>query len=125
MSDVPPGRWSLQEPPKLGLTDPYLGRHRTRAKRPLAASEGVVAVEICCGAAGLSLALDKVGFTVKPVDWKGNRHQPKFPFLKIDFVLCERLWVVFWKEHKGTLACTPAIERAALWLPFSKRDTLA
>ena len=51
-------------------------------KRPRGPS--AVAVEICCGSARLSHALREAGFVVKPVDWKGNRHAPQVPYLRID-----------------------------------------
>jgi site-specific DNA-cytosine methylase len=36
-----------------------------------------VTVELCCGSAGLSLALREQGFEVVAVDWKGNEHKTR------------------------------------------------
>ncbi len=43
-----------------------------------------VALEICCGHAGLTSALYEVGFNAKGVDWKGNKHKSRMPILLAD-----------------------------------------
>ena len=40
--------------------------------------------EICCGSAGLSGALRRVGFQVYPVDHSANRHAPKVKVFVLD-----------------------------------------
>ena len=69
-----------------------------------------IAIEVCCGAAGLSCALRDAGFCVKPVDWHGNRHQPPIPFLRID--LCaedgqRRLWELLREGNVAYVHCAP------------------
>ena len=43
-----------------------------------------LAVEVCCGHAGLSLALHAQGWDVRPVDWIGNAHHQVLPVLNYD-----------------------------------------
>ena len=43
-----------------------------------------IALEICCGHAGLSIALQERGWQVKPIDWLGNEHKPGIPILHKD-----------------------------------------
>ena len=50
---------------------------KTKTSEPLA-------VEVCCGHAGLSEALHKRGWDVRAVDWVGNEHTPRVPVLEMD-----------------------------------------
>ena len=43
-----------------------------------------IVFEICCGAAGLSSALRRLGFTVYAIDHSANRHTPKVKTLVLD-----------------------------------------
>ena len=38
-------------------------------------------MEVCCGHAGLSVALQRLGWDVRPIDWVGNEHKPKIPVM--------------------------------------------
>ena len=42
------------------------------------------AIEVCCGHAGLSVALQRLGWDVRPIDWVGNEHKPKIPVMHKD-----------------------------------------
>ena len=42
------------------------------------------AMELCCGHAGLSAALQAMGWDTRPVDWAGNRHKTSIPVLQRD-----------------------------------------
>ena len=48
-----------------------------RSLRPLA-------MELCCGQAGLSAALQAMGWDTRPVDWAGNRHKTTILVLQRD-----------------------------------------
>ena len=43
-----------------------------------------MAVEICCGHAGLTAALWDAGLEAVGVDWCGNKHQTVIPIVQID-----------------------------------------
>ena len=102
----------------MGVMDPY-SRKRTSVTEsngsPPPGKRGrigqpSIAIEVCCGAAGLSCALQDAGFCVKPVDWHGNRHQPTIPFLRID--LCSedgqrRLWALLRECDVAYVHCAP------------------
>ena len=118
MSDVPPGKWSIEEHPAIGLHDPYLRkRAATQSSDPSSPPskrgrihETPIAVEVCCGAAGLSTALQEAGFCAKPVDWHGNRHRPSIPFLRIDLCSEEgqrRLWELLRSGNVAYVHCAP------------------
>ena len=48
-----------------------------------------IAIEICCGHAGLTAALWNVGFEATGVDWIGNRHRPTVPIVRADLTTPE------------------------------------
>ena len=80
-----PGPHGPNNPSPAGPSVPSL-----RASAPLA-------VEICCGCANLSFHLQQLGFSVHPVDWKGNRFTPKVLQEDIDLTVPSgqsRLWSV-------------------------------
>ena len=52
-----------------------------KAKRP---TRQPLAIEVCCGHAGLSAALRIKGWDVRPIDWVGNEHETKIPVLHKD-----------------------------------------
>ena len=108
----------MSENPKIGLEDPY------RRKRPPTSlnappqppskrgrdGKPPIAIEVCCGAAGLSCELKKAGFSVKPIDWQGNRHQPQIPYLRID--LCseegqQQIWKLLRCDNIAYVHCAP------------------
>ena len=55
-----------------------------------------VAVEICCGHAGLTAALWDAGLEATGVDWNGNKHQPAVPIVRADLTIQEGQSLV-WK----------------------------
>ena len=50
-----------------------------------------IALEVCCGHAGLSVQLQKQGWSVRPVDWIGNEHKTKIPVLNKDLTDTKRV----------------------------------
>ena len=44
----------------------------------------LLSVELCCGSAGLTAALAKVGFAFMAVDHKHNKHKPSVPVIDLD-----------------------------------------
>ena len=53
-----------------------------------------VTVEICCGAAGLSSALRRLGFKVYPIDHSSNRHSPKVKAVILDVANSQHLTIL-------------------------------
>ena len=43
-----------------------------------------ITFEICCGSAGLSDALRRLGFQIYPIDHAANRHAPKVKVFTLD-----------------------------------------
>ena len=43
-----------------------------------------ISIELCCGHAGLTASLAKVGFQAIGFDWQGNRHETVVPIVTID-----------------------------------------
>ena len=62
-----------------------------------------IAIEICCGHAGLTAALWDAGFEATGIDWGGNRHRPTVPIIRADLTTPEGQNLV-WKlsEDKKT-----------------------
>ena len=50
-----------------------------------------IAMEVCCGHAGLSVSLQKRGWNFKPIDWVGNEHKTKIPVLNKDLTNPEQV----------------------------------
>ena len=57
----------------------------TKRQKPEGHTHPPISLEICCGHAGLSVALQMQGWQVKPIDWIGNEHKPRIPVLHKDF----------------------------------------
>ena len=53
-----------------------------------------VTVEICCGAAGLSPALRRLGFKVYPIDHSSDRHSPKMKAVILDVANAQHLTIL-------------------------------
>ena len=55
-------------------------------EEPLKALEpaNLLSVELCCGSAGLTAALAKVGFAFMAVDHKHNKHKPSVPVIDLE-----------------------------------------
>ena len=51
-------------------------------------------MEICCGAAGLSFALRRLGFKVYPIDHSSNRHSPKVKAVILDVANSQHLTIL-------------------------------
>ena len=41
-------------------------------------------IEVCCGSAGLSSAFIAAGVSALGIDWGGNQHKPKAPWIVLD-----------------------------------------
>ena len=50
-----------------------------------------LSMELCCGHAGLSAALQGMGWDTRPVDWAGNRHKTSTPVLQRDLTDSEEV----------------------------------
>ena len=61
-----------------------------------------LALELCCGHAGLAFACCKVGFVGQGVDWQGNKHKPVVPIMRIDLTTQEgqkEVWRILREEN--------------------------
>ena len=73
-----------------------------------------IALEVCCGHAGLSVQLQKKGWSVRPIDWIGNEHKTKIPVLHKDLTDSRQVEQVLKLIAKaGYVHAAPPAERRA------------
>jgi len=81
-----------------------------------------LAIEICCGHAGLSVSLRQYGWDVRPIDWAGNEHKTRIPVINKDLTKPEHVQQVLKLIRKASYVhmappCGTASKARERWAP--------